>query len=436
MSINDSDLPTFGRNLMVEGYSKEPKDHTRSKSVFTSPPSRPKIYINSNSKLDRSIEGSPRRSPASVEYQSVSKNYDTVKKYVAQINFIDTQLNFLLGELRKKLGVRENDIAMDIKVILQRVDELLEAERQLKDKEKEVIQPEPVESQLENLHESFGDDATMRSLNQQIEENLKEIASLRTLNEALRSQAKANEDVVVKSLRIQMEEKVREIESLKASNDELRDLIKASNDVPLTKRIEQEDLLKDSAYIFQKASLASLMRGLKLKQEEMASVEKVQIDYKQKRVIVEYNITEGDFAGTKDIVKGDYEMRYNCAAKVLLKSATKLARKFITTNNFLLCNITDLCRFAKGKSASSAILGKICKDLEVREHEFNEVRVRQKEQEKSLIREVNVLEPLEELDTFMNSLMNWCDHNYSSLKDVYQQLFKDVAQAVSAQKTK
>ena len=82
------------------------------------------------------------------------------------------------------------------------------------------------------------------------------------------------------------------------------------------------------------------------------------------------------------------------------------------------------------------VLGKICKDLEVKEHEFNEIRVRQKEQERSLIREINVLEPLEELDTFMNSLLNWCDHNYGTLKSVYQQLFKDVAQAISAQKTK
>ena len=359
MSFNDSDLPRFGRNLMVESYNKEPKDqnsHPRSKSVFTSPPSRPKISLNSNSKLDRSIEGSPRRSPASVEYQSVSKNYDTVKKYVAQINLIDTHLNYLLDELRKKLGVKENDIATAIKIILQRVDELLEAERQLREKEKEKekekdnIRQEPVKSRLENLYESLRDDNEVRSLNQQIEENLKEIASLRTLNEELKGRVKAQEeDGMVESLCMQVQEKVREIESLKASNDELRGLIKASNDVPLVSRIDQENLLKDNAFIFQKASLASLMRGSKLKQEEMASVEKVQIDYKQKRVIVEYNITEGEFVGAKDIVKGDYDMRYSCSAKVLLKSTTKLARKFITTNNFLLCNITDLCRFLEGE---------------------------------------------------------------------------------------
>ena len=246
-------------------------------------------------------------------------------------------------------------------------------------------------------------------------------------------------DQIDELLRIkkEAEQKDKLIKELQAKNLEYEKKIEEMEGQTTFSSEKWLEFLKNNNFILEKSSVNQILHGNQLIIEEMAPIEKVHIDYKAKKLTVEYLFDNESFSNNlKFQQKLKEENSFNEEklagdTKSLLRSSSRLTKRFLKINQFLLYNITNLCRFMKESAPNVAYLNKMYKDLDVHEKTFKSLKIGQEEADKSPLSENLTGDSMGKINTFVADLMIWWDVNYKILKEIYLGLSKGSMEMVN-----
>ena len=248
-------------------------------------------------------------------------------------------------------------------------------------------------------------------------------------------------DEIDELLRIRKEHQENE-KSIKALQAENLELFKKIEDIQGQTTFSSEkwmEFLKNNNFILEKSSVNQILHGNQLTIEEMAPIEKVHIDYKAKKLTVEYRFDNENFSSNsrfhqklkEEINNSLNEEKLVGETKLLLKSSCRLTKRFLKVNHFLIYNITNLCRFLKESAPNVAYLNKVYKDLELQEKVFKNLKIGQEDVDKSPLSDNLTGESMGKVNVFITDLVPWWDENYKRLKDIYLGLSKGTMEMVN-----
>jgi len=219
----------------------------------------------------------------------------------------------------------------------------------------------------------------------------------------------------------------KQIIELKSQNEQLvKDIQRIGTQTQFSSE-ELTKLLKNNDFIFRGASLASILKAVDVKPEERANVDKIHIDYHAKKVLVEYlfdgpePISIKKFHGAPEF-KGD--------PRNLIKSLTRLTKRFLKLNIFVLQNITEFSRFMKEKAPKTSYLNGTFKGMDMKQQLYKSLMIGHEDSEKSMTEENSQEEFAERLNGYVVDLMSWWDQRFRNTRDIYQQMSKDTMEMI------
>jgi len=219
----------------------------------------------------------------------------------------------------------------------------------------------------------------------------------------------------------------KQIIELKSQNDQLmKDIQRIGTQTQFSSE-ELTKLLKNNDFIFRGASLASILKAVDVKPEERANVDKIHIDYQAKKVLVEYL-----FDGSEPIQSRKFKdfPEYKGDPRKLIKSLSRITKRFLKLNIFVLQNVSEFSRFMKERAPKTSYLNSTFKGMDMKQQLYKSLMIGQEDSDKSMCEDNSQEEFAERLNSYVVDLLTWWDQRFRHTKEIYQQLSKDTMEMI------